>query len=70
MGGKSRLFVALALIVCLALAVTPAMAEKLKVGVMGPFTGPSAKAGNEFKTSVQMVLEKIGGKIGDYELEE
>ena len=47
-----------------------AAAEKaLKVGVMGPFTGPAAKAGNEFKTSVEMVMEKIDGKVGDYKLD-
>lgn len=70
MAGKKRLLVIFAIIASLFLFSGQAMAEKvLKVGVMGPFTGPSAKAGNEFKTSVAMVMDKIGGKIGDYKLE-
>ena len=49
---------------------TGVMAEKpLKVGVLGPFTGPSAKNGAEFKGSVEMAMEKIGYKIGDYKIE-
>lgn len=47
-----------------------AAAEKtIKVGIMGPFTGPSAKTGAEFKGSVTMAFEKVGNKIGDYTLE-
>jgi len=47
-----------------------AAAEKtLKIGIMGPFTGPSAKTGAEFKGSVTMAFEKVGNKIGDYTLE-
>jgi branched-chain amino acid transport system substrate-binding protein len=41
----------------------------LKVGILGPFTGPSAKTGAEFKGSVQMALEKIDSKVGDYKIE-
>ncbi|AOY60605.1 putative periplasmic binding protein [Desulfococcus multivorans] len=54
-----------------ALLATPgAAAEKLlKVGVLGPFTGPSAKNGAEFKASVEMAMEKIGYKVGDYKIE-
>jgi branched-chain amino acid transport system substrate-binding protein len=43
--------------------------KTLKFGVLGPFTGPSAKTGSEFKGSVTMALEKINYKIGDYKLE-
>lgn len=47
-----------------------ALAEKtLKVGVLGPFTGPSAKTGAEFKASVEMALEKINNKVGDYKIQ-
>jgi branched-chain amino acid transport system substrate-binding protein len=47
-----------------------AAAEKiLKFGVLGPFTGPSAKTGAEFKGSVTMALEKIHYMVGDYKLE-
>jgi branched-chain amino acid transport system substrate-binding protein len=41
----------------------------LKVGVLGPFTGPAAKNGSEFKASVEMALEKINYTVGDYKLE-
>lgn len=41
----------------------------LKVGVLGPFTGPSAKNGAEFKASVEMALDKINYTVGDYKLE-
>ncbi len=47
-----------------------AYADKvLKVGVMGPMTGPTAKVGEEFRNSTQMAFEKIGYKIGDYKIE-
>jgi branched-chain amino acid transport system substrate-binding protein len=47
-----------------------ALAEKtLKIGVLGPFTGPSAKTGEEFKGSVTMAFEKVNNKVGDYTLE-
>ena len=60
------------LLSCLALTLfaSPSMATKtLKVGVLGPFTGPSAKTGSEFKASVETALDKIGYQIGDYKLE-
>jgi branched-chain amino acid transport system substrate-binding protein len=54
----------------LTLFAGPAMAAKvLKVGVLGPFTGPSAKNGAEFKASVEMALDKIDYTVGDYKLE-
>ncbi len=46
-----------------------ATAKVFKLGVLGPFTGPSAKTGAEFKGSVKMALEKIGNKIGDYDIQ-
>jgi branched-chain amino acid transport system substrate-binding protein len=63
-----KLFV-LAMMVSLLFAGTAAAEQVLKVGILGPFTGPSAKTGEEFKGSVNMALEKIGGKIGDYKIE-
>ena len=68
---KSRLMVFLAMLVVLMVFSGPTLAadDVLKVGVMGPFTGPSAKAGQEFKDSVQMAMEKIDGKVGNYKLE-
>ena len=71
MAGKKRFWVMLTVIAALCMfAATGMAADKvLKVGVMGPFTGPSAKSGKEFKDSVTMALEKVGGKVGDYKIE-
>lgn len=40
-----------------------------KIGILGPFTGPSARTGEEFRTSAEMALENIDYTIGDYTLE-
>ncbi|MEK6575563.1 MAG: ABC transporter substrate-binding protein [Chloroflexota bacterium] len=49
---------------------TSAPIEKvLKIGVEGPFTGPSARTGEEFKCSTQMAFEAINYKAGDYKIE-
>jgi len=68
---RKKLFVSLLMAsFALTLVAGAALAEEvLKVGVLGPFTGPSAKTGEEFKGSVGMALDKIGGKVGDYKLE-
>lgn len=51
-------------------AQAPAAAEKvLKIGILGPFTGPSARTGQEFKISATMALEGIGYKVCDYTLQ-
>ncbi|MBW2096781.1 MAG: ABC transporter substrate-binding protein [Deltaproteobacteria bacterium] len=70
MTGRIRLLVIITVVASLFLFTSFAgAAEKvLKVGVMGPFTGPSAKAGKEFKDSVKMALDKIGGKVGPYKI--
>ncbi len=41
----------------------------LKVGVLGPFTGPSAQTGKEFKASFEMAMDTIKSKVGDYTIE-
>ncbi|MCF6249560.1 MAG: ABC transporter substrate-binding protein, partial [Desulfobacula sp.] len=46
-----------------------AASKTLKVGVLGPFTGPSAQTGKEFKASVEMALETIDSTVGDYKIE-
>jgi len=47
----------------------PAAEEKiLKVGVQGPFSGPSARTGEEFKGAAEMAFEAIDYKIGDYKI--
>ncbi len=48
----------------------PVVEEKvLKVGVMGPFTGPSAAVGEVFQAAVKTAFEDIDYKIGDYQIE-
>lgn len=39
------------------------------LGVLGPFSGPSARTGEEFKGSVTMAMDAIDWKIGDYAIE-
>ena len=39
-----------------------------KVGILGPFSGPSARTGKEFKGSATMAFEAINWKIGDYKI--
>ena len=39
------------------------------IGVLGPFTGPSARTGEEFRVSSEMALEAIDYTIGDYTIE-
>ncbi|RME79013.1 MAG: branched-chain amino acid ABC transporter substrate-binding protein, partial [Chloroflexi bacterium] len=36
---------------------------------MGPFTGPSARTGEEFKGAAEMALERINYQVGDYKIE-
>ena len=40
-----------------------------KIGVDGPFSGPAAKNGEEFKRSFQMAMEAINYTVGDYKIE-
>jgi branched-chain amino acid transport system substrate-binding protein len=46
------------------------MEEKVfTIGVLGPFTGPSARTGDEFRIASEMALEAIDYKIGDYTID-
>jgi branched-chain amino acid transport system substrate-binding protein len=47
----------------------PSGEKVVRVGVLGPFTGPAARTGEEFKGSVQMAFESIQHRIGEYRLE-
>ncbi len=48
----------------------PAAPSKVfKLGVDGPFSGPGAKNGEEFKRSFQMAMEAINYTIGDYKID-
>jgi branched-chain amino acid transport system substrate-binding protein len=50
-------------------AAAPAEEKVFKIGVLGPFTGPSARTGEEFRTSAEMALEAVDYKVGDYTIE-
>jgi len=63
-----QLFIAMMVVMILAGGQVFA-AQTLKIGVLGPFTGPSAVTGKEFKASVQMAFEPINYTIGDYKIE-
>jgi branched-chain amino acid transport system substrate-binding protein len=41
----------------------------LKVGFLGPLTGPAARTGEEQKDGAEMALESIGYTIGNYKIE-
>ncbi|MBF0528942.1 MAG: ABC transporter substrate-binding protein [Deltaproteobacteria bacterium] len=41
----------------------------LRIGTIGPFTGPAARVGEEFKGAIKMAFDAIGNKIGDYKVE-
>ncbi len=43
--------------------------EVLKLGVLGPFSGPSALTGEEFKASVNLAFSGIDWQIGKYTIE-
>jgi branched-chain amino acid transport system substrate-binding protein len=43
--------------------------ETFKVGVLGPFSGPSARTGEEFRGSAEMALEEINYQVGPYKIE-
>jgi len=43
--------------------------EVFKLGVLGPFSGPSARTGDEFKAAVNMAFEGIDWTIGHYKIE-
>ena len=45
------------------------LSKVFKLGVDGPFSGPGAKNGEEFKRSFQMAMEAINYTIGDYKIE-
>lgn len=41
----------------------------LKVGVLGPFTGPSESTGNEFRNAATMAFDAVDWRIGEYTVE-
>ncbi len=47
----------------------PSAAKVLKVGVGGPYTGPAALTGAEFKGAVQMAFDNANYQVGDYKIQ-
>ncbi len=49
----------------------PPMEEEqvFKLGILGPFSGPSARTGEEFRGSATMAFEAIDWQIGNYTIE-
>lgn len=50
-------------------AVTPAMAQTVKVGIVGPFSGPFAHYGALFKAGAEAYVATQGGKLAGKEIE-
>ena len=44
-------------------------AEVFKVGFLGPFSGPSAQTGKQFKGGATIALEEVSYRIGNYTIE-
>lgn len=61
------LVVAFSVLLCTA----PGGAEEkvFKLGILGPFSGPSARTGEEFKGSATMAFDAINWQIGEYKIE-
>jgi len=72
MGNKKLFRFCLISLVCIGLmgsAIAGFAAEKVvKIGVIGPFTGPAARVGAEIKNAYRMGFKDISYKIGDYEV--
>src|SRR5215472_8599415 len=50
--------------------VTNSLSEKvLRVGVLGPFTGPAARTGQEFRGAVEMAFESVNYGVGGYKIQ-
>lgn len=45
-----------------------APSKEFKLGVEGPFSGPAAKTGQEFRRSFEMAMEAIDYTVGDYKI--
>ena len=50
-------------------APAAAAAEVFKLGVQGPFSGPAARTGDEFKGSVNMAFDAVNWQICQYKIE-
>ena len=61
------LVVAFSVLLCTASG--EAQEKVFKLGILGPFSGPSARTGEEFKGSATMAFDAIDWKIGEYKIE-
>jgi branched-chain amino acid transport system substrate-binding protein len=61
------LVVAFSVLLCT--APGEAQEKVFKLGILGPFSGPSARTGEEFKGSATMAFDAIDWKIGEYKIE-
>ena len=65
-----RQTLSLAVALCAAVAAWPAVAQqKLKVGLMLPFTGTFAALGNAIENGFKLYVQENGGKLGGREIE-
>jgi branched-chain amino acid transport system substrate-binding protein len=43
--------------------------KTIKIGVEGPFSGPSARTGDEIRGAAELAMEAINYQVGDYKIE-
>lgn len=53
----------------LSFAATPALAQAIKVGIVGPFSGPFAHYGTLFKAATEAYVATQGGKLAGKDIE-
>jgi branched-chain amino acid transport system substrate-binding protein len=70
-GRQTAIIVTLTVLGLLVTTCGPSAPEEkvFKLGIMGPFTGPAARTGEEIRNSYTMAFEAIDYKIGDYTIE-
>ncbi|MBE2241667.1 MAG: ABC transporter substrate-binding protein [Burkholderiaceae bacterium] len=66
---RQGLTAALTIACAMAGAVVPAAAETIKVGILGPFSGPFAHYGALFKDGAEAYISAQGGKLAGKEVE-
>ncbi len=57
--------IALTALAVFSLAASAAYADVVKVGVIGPFSGPFALQGKNFKAGIDAYMAEHGNKVGD-----
>ncbi len=70
-GGHVRAVVALAALSLVAAScggTSNPTQQEFKLGIGGPYTGPVAKTGAEFKNAATLALEKVNYQVGNYKI--